>query len=179
MRSTKQTISPGGKTPPSPEGKKKRPPESRRAVGATETHPPGTILLLVPSAHTSSTDLRLLATLQIHHAVITLDVDPDRSGAAHGTIAGILMAVMYYGLVYSIAEMSPALPHTGGAYSFARSAMGPWGGFLTGLAENMEYVFTPAVIEVSSATVATSFLATGGSLTGVTVMVSVAESVPP
>jgi ethanolamine permease len=61
-------------------------------------------------------------------------------------VAGILMAVMYYGLVYSIAEMSPALPHTGGAYSFARSAMGPWGGFLTGLAENMEYVITPAVV---------------------------------
>src|SRR5262245_13889905 len=61
-------------------------------------------------------------------------------------IAGILMAVMYYGLVYSIAEMSPALPHTGGAYSFARSAMGPWGGFLTGLAENMEYVITVAVV---------------------------------
>ena len=48
-------------------------------------------------------------------------------------IAAVLMAIMYYGLVYSIAEMSPALPHTGGAYSFARSAMGPWGGFLTGL----------------------------------------------
>ena len=61
-------------------------------------------------------------------------------------VAGILMAIMYYGLVYSIAEMSPALPHTGGAYSFARSAMGPWGGFLTGLAENAEYVITPAVV---------------------------------
>ena len=42
--------------------------------------------------------------------------------------------------------MSPALPHTGAAYSFARTAMGPWGGFLTGLAENVEYVLTPAVI---------------------------------
>ena len=61
-------------------------------------------------------------------------------------VAGVIMAIMYYGLVYSIAEMSPALPHTGGAYSFARSAMGPWGGFLTGLAENMEYVITPAVV---------------------------------
>jgi len=61
-------------------------------------------------------------------------------------VAGVFMAIMYYGLVYSIAEMSPALPHTGGAYSFARSAMGPWGGFLTGLAENMEYVITPAVV---------------------------------
>src|SRR5256712_5994487 len=42
--------------------------------------------------------------------------------------------------------MSPALPHPGGAYSFARSAIGPWGGFVTGLAENMEYVITPAVV---------------------------------
>jgi ethanolamine permease len=61
-------------------------------------------------------------------------------------IANIVIVIMYYGLCFSIAEMSPALPHTGGAYSFARSAMGPWGGFITGLAENMEYVITPAVV---------------------------------
>jgi ethanolamine permease len=42
--------------------------------------------------------------------------------------------------------MSPAQPHTGGAYSFARSAMGPWGGFITGVAESIEYIVTPAVI---------------------------------
>ncbi len=57
-----------------------------------------------------------------------------------------IIAVMYLGLTFSLAEMSPALPHTGGAYSFARTAMGPWGGFLTGLSENVEYVLTPAVI---------------------------------
>jgi ethanolamine permease len=61
-------------------------------------------------------------------------------------VAGVIIMVMYWGLIFSIAEMSPALPHTGGAYSFARSAMGPWGGFITGLAENIEYVLTPAVI---------------------------------
>ena len=55
---------------------------------------------------------------------------------------------MYLGICYSIAEMSPALPHTGGAYSFGRTAMGPWGGFITGLAENVEYILTPAVIVV-------------------------------
>lgn len=63
-------------------------------------------------------------------------------------IATIIITVMYVGLCYSIAEMSPALPHTGGAYSFGRSAIGPWGGFITGLGENMEYVLTPAVIVV-------------------------------
>ncbi|WP_370676642.1 amino acid permease [Pleomorphomonas sp. PLEO] len=60
--------------------------------------------------------------------------------------AGAIIAVMYLGLSLSIAEMSPALPHTGAAYSFARTAMGPWGGFVTGLCENVEYVLTPAVI---------------------------------
>ena len=64
-------------------------------------------------------------------------------------IATIVIAAMYVGMCYSIAEMSPAMPHTGGAYSFSRSTMGPWGGFITGLAENMEYVLTPAVIVVA------------------------------
>jgi ethanolamine permease len=61
-------------------------------------------------------------------------------------IATCIISLMYLGLTFSIAEMSPALPHTGGAYSFARTAMGPWGGFLTGLAENVEYVLVPATI---------------------------------
>lgn len=67
-------------------------------------------------------------------------------------LAACLIAVMYLGLVFCIAEMAAALPHTGGAYSFARASMGPWGGFVTGLCENVEYVLTPAVI--------VSFLAT-------------------
>lgn len=67
-------------------------------------------------------------------------------------LAACIIAVMYLGLVFCIAEMASALPHTGGAYSFARASMGPWGGFVTGLCENVEYVLTPAVI--------VSFLAT-------------------
>lgn len=67
-----------------------------------------------------------------------------------GSMIGALgvMTLLYLGLCFSIAEMSPALPHAGGAYSFARTAMGPWAGYITGLAENMEYIFTPAVIVV-------------------------------
>jgi ethanolamine permease len=84
-------------------------------------------------------------------AVISGNFSGWNLGLAAGGFGGLLLAtlvitVMYLGLIFSLAEMSPALPHTGGAYSFARSAMGPWGGFVTGLAENMEYVLTPAVI---------------------------------
>jgi ethanolamine permease len=84
-------------------------------------------------------------------AVISGDFSGWNFGIGVGGFGGLLIAtivitVMYLGLAYSIAEMSPALPHTGGAYSFGRSAMGPWGGFITGLAENLEYVLTPAVV---------------------------------
>ncbi|MEX2464594.1 MAG: hypothetical protein WD428_01840, partial [Gaiellaceae bacterium] len=59
----------------------------------------------------------------------------DAGGFGGLLVATIIITAMYFGLCYSIAEMSPALPHTGGAYSFGRSAMGPWGGFATGVAE--------------------------------------------
>lgn len=84
-------------------------------------------------------------------AVISGDFSGWNLGLDAGGFGGLLVAtliitVMYFGLCYSIAEMSPALPHTGGAYSFGRSAMGPWGGFTTGVAETIEYVVTPAVV---------------------------------
>ena len=63
-------------------------------------------------------------------------------------VATAIVGLMYLCLSFSIAEMSPAMPHSGGAYSFARTALGPWGGFITGLAEFIEYVLTPAVIVV-------------------------------
>src|SRR5437762_2719598 len=61
-------------------------------------------------------------------------------------IATVIITAMYIALCLSLAEMGTAMPHTGGAYSFARTSMGPWGGFITGMAENMEYIFTTAVI---------------------------------
>jgi ethanolamine permease len=70
----------------------------------------------------------------------------DAGGFGGLLVATVIITVMYFALCYSIAEMSPALPHTGGAYSFGRSAMGPWGGFATGVAETIEYVVTPAVV---------------------------------
>jgi ethanolamine permease len=97
-------------------------------------------------------------------AVISGDYYGWNFGLSTGGFGGLLIAtaiiaVMYYGLCYSISEMSPALPHTGGAYSFARSAMGPWGGFLTGLAENAEYVITTAVVGGAIALLAQSTIA--------------------
>jgi len=78
----------------------------------------------------------------------------DFAGFGGMTIAFVILVAMYYGLIFSIGEMAAAMPHTGGAYSFARSAMGPWGGLATGLAETIEYVATTAVIVFFSASYA-------------------------
>ena len=61
-------------------------------------------------------------------------------------IATLLMATMYTAMVFSLAELSAALPTAGGGYAFARRAMGPWGGYLTGTAILIEYTLAPAVV---------------------------------
>ena len=63
-------------------------------------------------------------------------------------IAAVLMAIMYFTLVLALAEMSAAIPAAGGGYSFARQAMGPAGGYLTGLAVLIEYALAPAAIVI-------------------------------
>ena len=72
----------------------------------------------------------------------------DAGGFGGLLVATALMALMYLCMVYSIAELSTALPHAGGFYSFTRSAFGPWGGYLVGVTDTIEYVITPAVIVV-------------------------------
>ena len=56
------------------------------------------------------------------------------------------MATMYTAMVFSLAEFSAADPVGGGGYGFARRAMGPWGGFMTGTAILIEYAIAPAAI---------------------------------
>ncbi|MEP7364941.1 MAG: amino acid permease [Acidobacteriota bacterium] len=61
-------------------------------------------------------------------------------------IANLLIALMYVCLVFSIAELSAALPSAGGFYNFTRTAFGKDRAFLNGLTDAIEYVTTPAVI---------------------------------
>ncbi len=63
-------------------------------------------------------------------------------------IATLIVAAMYLCMVLSLAELSASLPTAGGGYSFARRALGPWGGYLTGTAILLEYSLAPAAIAV-------------------------------
>ncbi|MPZ74326.1 MAG: ethanolamine permease [Nitriliruptorales bacterium] len=86
-------------------------------------------------------------------AVISGDFFGWNFGLAAGGFGGLLIAtffiaIMYVCMVLSIAEMSTALPHAGGFYSFTRNAFGPRLAFLNGVTDMVEYVITPAVIVV-------------------------------
>ncbi|MET0997716.1 MAG: amino acid permease [Marmoricola sp.] len=72
----------------------------------------------------------------------------DEGGWGGLLIATILMGVMYTCMVFGLAEMSSALPVAGAGYGFARRALGPIGGFATGMAVLIEYAVAPAAISV-------------------------------
>ena len=72
----------------------------------------------------------------------------DEGGWGGLMIATILMGLMYTCMVFGLAEMSSALPVAGAGYGFARRALGPIGGFATGMAVLIEYAVAPAAISV-------------------------------
>ncbi|WP_033335192.1 MULTISPECIES: ethanolamine permease [Actinomycetes] len=92
----------------------------------------------------------LLAGLGVSY-VISGDYAGWNAGLLEGgfgglLIASVIIAAMYLAMVLGMAEMSSALPAAGGGYTFARRAMGPWGGFATGTAILIEYAIAPAAI---------------------------------
>ena len=92
----------------------------------------------------------LLAGLGVSY-VVSGDFSGWNFGLEQGGFGGLLIAVvviaaMYFCMVLGLAELSSALPAAGGGYTFARRALGPWGGFATGTAILIEYSIAPAAI---------------------------------
>ncbi|TFV48134.1 ethanolamine permease [Blastococcus sp. TF02A-35] len=123
----------------------------------TGTHHAGVEAEAVEAGYLQKRQLRtgtagwvLLAGLGVA-AVISGDYAGWNFGLAEGgfgglLIATVLMAVMYTAMVFGLAELGSALPTAGGGYTFARRALGPWGGYATGVAVLIEYAIAPAAI---------------------------------
>jgi ethanolamine permease len=84
-------------------------------------------------------------------AVISGDFFGWQYGLEAGGFGGLLIAtaviaIMYFCMVFSIAEMSAAMPNAGGFYGFTRGTFGPGTAFLNSTTDMVEYVVTPAVI---------------------------------
>jgi len=94
----------------------------------------------------------LLAGLGVSY-VISGDFAGWNFGLAQGGWGGLLvatalMATMYTCMVFGLAELAAALPVAGAGYGFARRALGPLGGFATGIAILIEYAIAPAAISI-------------------------------
>lgn len=61
-------------------------------------------------------------------------------------IATVIIMVMYVCFTFSYAEMGCAIPKAGGAFDYASIAFGRDIGFLTGMAQNIEFIFAPPAI---------------------------------
>lgn len=77
-------------------------------------------------------------------------------------IATIVVAIMYLCMCLSMSEMATMLPTAGGGYSFARTAFGPLGGYLTGTAILIEYAIAPAAIACFIGAYCESLFGVGG-----------------
>ncbi|WP_367109329.1 ethanolamine permease [uncultured Psychrobacter sp.] len=99
--------------------------------------------------------------------VISGDFAGWNFGLAQGGWGGLFVALLAVALMYlcmclSMSEMSTMLPTAGGGYSFARTAFGPLGGYLTGTAILIEYAIAPAAIAVFIGSYCESLFGVGG-----------------
>ncbi|ART71850.1 ethanolamine permease [Mycobacterium dioxanotrophicus] len=119
-------------------------------MSAVEEHLESADYLQKRQLKSGSAGWLLLAGLGVSY-VVSGDYSGWNFGLGQGgfgglAIAAVVIAGMYLALVLGMAELSSALPAAGGGYTFARRALGPWGGFATGTAILIEYSIAPAAI---------------------------------
>ena len=70
----------------------------------------------------------------------------EKGGTYGMGIATIIIAIMYVCFSFSYSELACAIPKAGGGFDYANRAFGKDIGFITGLAQVIEFVFAPPAI---------------------------------
>lgn len=70
----------------------------------------------------------------------------EKGGTLGLAIATLFIIVMYTSFTFSYTELACAIPKAGGGFDYARKAFGDSWGFVTGLAQIIEFVFAPPAI---------------------------------
>ena len=74
-------------------------------------------------------------------------------------IATLFITLMYITFTFSYTELACAIPRAGGAFDYAFRALGRRGGFIGGMAQNIEFIFAPPAIAFAIGDYAHLFLA--------------------
>ena len=73
----------------------------------------------------------------------------EKGGTLGMALATVLVIVLYSCFSFSYAELACAIPKAGGAYDYAERAFKKDIGFITGLAQIIEFVFAPPAIAIA------------------------------
>lgn len=70
----------------------------------------------------------------------------EKGGTLGMAIATFFIIVLYVCFTFSYTELACAIPKAGGAFDYAQKAFGKDVGFITGMAQNIEFIFAPPAI---------------------------------
>lgn len=73
----------------------------------------------------------------------------DAGGPIGLMIAVVIVTVFYSTFIFSYSELATSIPHAGGPSAYARKAIGPFAGFMTGFACLIEFIFAPPAIALA------------------------------
>jgi ethanolamine permease len=69
-----------------------------------------------------------------------------QGGTLGMAIATFFIIILYVCFTFSYTELACAIPKAGGAFDYAKRSMGKDWGFITGMAQNIEFIFAPPAI---------------------------------
>ena len=72
-----------------------------------------------------------------------------KGGSIGLLIAFLIVTTMYVTFVFSYTELACAIPRAGGGFVYGLRGLGSFGGYLTGVAQVMEFVFAPPAIAMA------------------------------
>ena len=70
----------------------------------------------------------------------------EKGGSLGLAVATFFIIIMYVTFTFSYCELASAIPKAGGAFDYAKRALGPNWGFIAGMAQNIEFIFAPPAI---------------------------------
>jgi len=70
----------------------------------------------------------------------------EQGGTFGLAVATFFIIILYVCFTFSYAELACAIPRAGGAFDYARRALGKDWGFIAGMAQNLEFIFAPPAI---------------------------------
>lgn len=70
----------------------------------------------------------------------------EKGGTLGMAIATVFIVLLYVCFTFSYTELACAIPKAGGAFDYTKRALGEDIGFLTGMAQNVEFIFAPPAI---------------------------------